>query len=205
MWKKQSCLLVGFLALMPLGCGQASGDQTGPVKYAFVLTPDELALARNLAESDLHIDGLPSGPRTVFIKVDLLPDSQAETAQRLVMVHHYRYQSDETICTMIDLNTHEILQREIHAHYPTALAPEEVEQAIRLARGDDRLRPLLEATPTKFDARPILYASPQEPLFGHRVVHLLMRQDGDYLVNPRVLVDLTAETVYLETSQENRK
>ena len=135
----------------------------------------------------------------MFIKVDLRPDSQAETTQRLVMVHHYRYQTDQTIFTMIDLHTHEILNREVAAHYPTGLAPAEVEHAIRLARADSRIRPLLDAIATTFDARPIQYAAPQEPLFGHRVVHLLMRQDGKDLVNPRVLVDLTTETVHLET------
>ena len=50
----------------------------------------------------------------------------------------------------------------------------------------------------KFEARPILYAGSHEPLFGHRVVHVLLRREGDYLMHPRVLVDLTTETVHLE-------
>jgi hypothetical protein len=198
MWQKIVRLLLGLAAVAPLGCAQASGDQTAQVRYPFVLTPEEIALARELAENDLPVDALPSGPRAVFIKVDLLPDKQAETSGRLVMVHHYRYQTDQTIFTMIDLHTHEILNREIVAHYPTGLAPAEVEHAIRLARADDRLRSLLEAIPTNFDARPIQYAAAHEPLFGHRVVHLLLRQDGNYLISPRVLVDLTTDRVFLE-------
>ena len=87
-----------------------------------MLTDEEIGLARALAEHDLTTHSLPSGPRNVFIKVDLLPDSQAESARRLVMVHHYRYPTDETIFTMIDLQTHEVLNRETYAHYPTALA-----------------------------------------------------------------------------------
>src|SRR5437870_4751313 len=101
MWKNISSFVLGVLALAPLGCGQANGDQASPVKFPFVLTPEEIGQARELAERDLPVPALPSGPRIVFVKVDLLPDSQAETTQRLVMVHHYRYPSDETIFTMI--------------------------------------------------------------------------------------------------------
>jgi hypothetical protein len=200
MWQKALLFFFASAALLPLGCGQASGDQTEtlPVHCPFVLTPEEVGLARQLAEADLIVDSLPSGPKTVFIKVELLPDSQADSQQRLVMVQHYRYQSDETIFTMIDLNTHDTLKREIAPHYPTALAASEVERAIQLARADGGLRPLLDIAPTRLEARPIQYAD-HEPLFGHRVVHLLLRRDGDYLVNPRVLVDLSTETVHLET------
>jgi hypothetical protein len=200
MWQRVFPLFFAVTALAPLGCGQASGDQTetAPVHYPFALTPEEVGLARRLAETDLIVDSLPSGPKTVFIKVELLPDSQADSQQRLVMVQHYRYQSDETIFTMIDLNTNDTLKREIAAHHPTALAPSEVERASQLARADGRLRPHLDIAPTRLEARPIQYAD-HEALFGHRVVHLLMRQDGNYLVNPRVLVDLTTETVHLET------
>jgi hypothetical protein len=198
MSQKMLHLLLGLMALMLVGCSQAIGDQTGRVQYPFVLTQEEISAARALAERDLMVDSLPSGPKTVFIKVDLLPDSQANTAQRLVMVHHYRYHADQTIFTMVDLNTHEILGRDIQVHYPTALAPAEMERALSLARADDRLRPLLQAGTTKLEARPIQYAAPEEPLFGHRVVHVLLRREGNYLVSPHVLVDLTNETIHMD-------
>jgi hypothetical protein len=198
MRQKMLHLLLALIALAPIACGQATGDQDGPVQYPFVLTAAEISAARALAEKDLMVESLPSGPKTVFIKVDLLPDTQANTAQRLVMVHHYRYHADQTIFTMVDLNTHEILSRDIQVHYPTALAPTEIERALGLARSDDRLRPLLQAGTTKLEARPIQYALPQEPFFGHRVVHVLLRREGNYVVSPRVLVDLTNETVNMD-------
>jgi hypothetical protein len=202
MRKRFSGLLLCVLPLAPLGCGRANGDPAAWVTYPFVLTEREVALGRELAERDLSVDGVPSGPRTLFIKMDLLPDSQAETTQRLVMVHHYRYGTDETIFTLVDLGAHEVLRREAHAHYPTALAPSEIDLAIDLAWRDERLRPLLETASSKFDARPILCPNPQQPLFGHRVVHLLLQQDGRHLASPRVLVDLSTETVHLETIQD---
>jgi hypothetical protein len=197
--RQKSCwYLFALASLLPVGCGQVSGDTARPIKYSFVLTAMELDRARMLAEQKLLDDASASDQETVFIKVDLLPNSQAETDQRLVMVHHYRYRNDQTIFTMIDLKANEVLSREVHEHYPTALAPVEVDYAIRLARADERLRPIFEAMPTKFDARPIQFANPHDPLFGHRVVHLLMRQAGNYLLGPRVLVDLTAESVHLD-------
>lgn len=205
MWKALARLMLGLAAGAALGCGQVSGDQTSPVQYPFVLTHEEIGLARELAEKDWHDSTLPSGPRHVFIKVDLLPDSQAETRQRLVMVHHYSYPTDETIFTMVDLTTHTIMSREVVAHFPTALAPVEVEHAIEVARHDGRLGPILDATPTSFEARPLQYANPHDPLFGHRVVHLLMRQHGAYLTQPRVLVDLNTDTVHLEAKHEPRE
>ena len=69
---------------------------------------------------------------------------------------------------------------------------------MELARGDDRLQPLLKAMPTSLEARPIQYAAPDEPFFGHRMVHVLLRREGNYLMTPRVLVDLTTETVHLD-------
>jgi hypothetical protein len=204
MWQKLPRLILGGLLLAPLGCGQASGDQPSPIPYPFILSPDEIGLAREMAEKDWHAAEHPASFKTLFIKVDLLPESQAETNQRLVMVHHYQYSGDRTILTMIDLHSRQILKREILDHYPTALAPTEIEQATRLARADPRLKPILDLLPTHFDARPIQYAAAGEPLFGHRVVHLLMRHDRNYLVNPQVYVDLTTETVSLETNTPNQ-
>jgi hypothetical protein len=203
MWQKLLRSVIGLMALAPVGCGQASGDQPGPIPYPFILSQAEIGLARDLAEKDWHLAEHPASFKTLFIKVDLLPDSQAETNQRLVMVHHYQYSGDRTILTMIDLHSRQILKREILDHYPTALAPIEVEQAIRLASADPRLKPMLDLMPTHFDARPIQYAVPGEPLFGHRVVHLLMRHDRDYVVNPQVYVDLTTDTVHLESNTQN--
>ena len=202
MWQKLLRSFIALAALIPVACGQASGDPPGPAKYPFSLSQAEIDFARSLAEKDLPPAEHQSGYRTLFIKVDLLPDSQAETSKRLVMVHQYQYPHDQTILTMIDLRAKEVLKREILEHYPTALAPVEVEEAIGLARGDVRLGPLVNLKPTHFDARPIQYAVPGEPLFGHRVVHLLMRHGGDYLVNPQVFVDLTTRTVHLEVNTQ---
>lgn len=198
MSRKFRFLAIGLIVMNSVGCSQAEGEPVRPVAYPFVLTPAEIAQARELAEKDWHAGHVQSGPRTVFVKVELLPDSQGDSAHRLVMVQHYRYGSDETIFTMIDLRAHAIVQRETHAHYPTALAQVEVDRATALAQTDARLKPILDIAPTHFEARPIQHADRHHALFGHRLVHLQLMQGRNALTTPHVLVDLTTESVHLE-------
>jgi hypothetical protein len=171
--------------------------------YPFTLSDQEIGQARRLAERHLAIDASPLSPReqVFFIKVELLPDSQAETSQRLVMVTHYRYRDDETVHSMIDLGQHQVLKVETHQHFPTGLAAEESQRAEELARRDERLQPLLEtATPAiRLLPRPLQFSQPDEAFFGHRMVQLLLLQGDVYLPSPHVLVDLTTETIHLTT------
>jgi hypothetical protein len=192
-------LLLAVLTLLPVACGRAQGDQAIEPLPPFVLTAQEIQLTRALAEEKLAIIPEPSHPldRTCFIKIDLLPDSQAETQQRQVMVHHYRYRDDVTILTMVDLNRAEVLSVENKAHYPTALCQEELARAERLTRADARVKSILDArsTPVFFEGRPQQITDQADPRFDHRLVLWSLRSDGGYLTGPRVLVDLTTETV----------
>ncbi len=186
--------LFPLLLVGAVGCGRVQGDQQ-PAP-AFVLSAEEVRLARELAERPMPAQAGSLQERVYLIKVDLLPEAQAESGQRRVMVHHYRYQGDETVFTMIDLRTHEVLKVETASHYPTGLASEEKERAAELARQDVRVRPFVE-NGAEFDYRPLQFAAGSER-FGHRVVHVLLRGADGYFSQPRVLVDLTTESVHLE-------
>lgn len=175
-----------------LGCARVEGDSERR-SPPFVLGSDEIQLARELAEARL---GPASPERVFFIKADLLPETHAETGLRRVMVQHYRYDGDETVFTMVDLRALEVRQVEIEPHYPTALAAEENLRAEQLAGRDERVRPLLE-NGVRLDYRPIQASSADDPLFGHRVVHLMLRSADGYLSRPRVLVDLTTGQVHI--------
>lgn len=194
--------IFAFLALLPLACARLEGSDEQDARPPFELSADEIRLARELAERHLDIPQNPASPmdRVVFAKIDLLPDSQAVTNQRQVIVQHYRYRGDATILTTIDLNRLEVLGVETIAHFPTALAREELDRAERMARADVRLRPIFEMPnlPLRVEGRPIQFAFPHEPLFGHRVVHLLLRDGNSYLNRPRVLIDLSTEAVLVD-------
>jgi hypothetical protein len=195
-------VFLGLLALAPIACGSIQGNDEGQARPPYELSPDEIRLARDLSERDLHIPEAIHSPleRVVFTKIDLLPDFRAGTGMRQVIVHHYRYRNDEVVLTTVDLNRREVLSVETIPHFPTALAREETERAERLARADARLKQVFEmpGRTLAIDFRPIQAAKEQDRLFGHRVVHLLLRQGNDYLSRPRILVDLTNETVMVD-------
>jgi len=195
-------MFLGLLAVTPLACGNLQGNQDERRLAPYELSENEVRVARELAERDMHLPVHIHSPleRVVFVKIDLLPDSRAGTSMRQVIVQHYRYRNDDVVLTTVDLNRLEVLSMETIPHFPTALAPEEMQRAERLARADVRLKSVfgMPGRTLALEGRPIQSANSQEPLFGHRVVHLLLRQGNDYLSRPRVLVDLTTETVLLE-------
>lgn len=193
--------LFALLALLPLACGRAQGDQEGETPPPFVLTAREIQLARDLAEEPLGLVAEPSHPlqRICFVKIDLLPDSQAQTEQRLVMVHHYRYQGDATILTLVDLRKAEVVRVETLVHYPTALAEEELVRAERLARADARVRAMIDARPdAHLEARPLQITDMADSRFGHRLVRWHLRTSAGYVAGQSLLFDLTTETVTLD-------
>jgi Cu2+-containing amine oxidase len=180
---------------------QENGVHPAPALPPFELSADEVRTARDLAELGIaqapHPDSLHD--RTYFTKVELLPDSQAQTKQRLVLVTHYRYRGDEAILSMVDLNRHEVVKVETVPHLPTPLAPEEVARAQQLARTDPQLAEVFNTQGLKVEAK-VLYVPQHDPLFGHRVVALLFSTGGNYLRGPEVLVDLTPETLRIDAN-----
>jgi hypothetical protein len=196
--------LLVLLALAPVACGTAQGDQEREPLAPFELSADEVAAARALAEEGLGRpgDGLSPSARVYFIKVELLPDGRADTDQRKVMVTHYRYDGDETVHTFVDLNRGEVFDVQRKPHFPTALAREEVARAEKLARADARLTELFRSHGGKLtvEARPIRPASERDPLHGRRLALLSFNAGTHYPSASRVVVDLTNDTVQVETT-----
>src|SRR4051812_20224452 len=82
-------LLLGGTVLGALGYGHLTNQPRDeqPQLYPFELSAAEVQQARARAEANPAL----SHGRTVFVKVELLPDSRAGTGQRQVTVTHYRY------------------------------------------------------------------------------------------------------------------
>jgi hypothetical protein len=186
-------------ALVPAGCSGAPGEEADP-PAPFELRPGEIQLARQLAEAHLPADaGDGSAGKVVFVKVELLPEAQAQSAERRALVIHYRYRSDETIHTFIDLKRVDVFHRDVHRHFPTPLAEEEIARAAELARANPQLARLFEAEKgLQLEYVPTRVTGHGDPLFGHRLVNVLLRSGANYLIAPRVVVDLTEETVLVE-------
>jgi hypothetical protein len=201
-WFRGNALLA-LLALLPVACGRAHGEQETEAVPAYELTAEEIRAARELAERDLvrPEDRDSLGGKVVFTKVELLPDSRAQTAQRLVTVTHYRYRGNEAVLTTVDLNTRQVVHVAADPNQPTPLAQEEFARALELAKADGRLAAFWaqRTADTAVEAKVSHYPA-GDPLHGRRTVVLLVREGRNYLTNPQVTVDLTSETVHVETA-----
>lgn len=196
------CLVWVPLALLPIACRTAQGDQDREVLAPFELSADEIQFARELAERDLARPEQVESPdaKIVFSKIELLPEAQAQTKERRVLVAHYRYPGDETIHTYIDLNRGEVFHTDILPHFPTPLAKSELTRAEELARADRRLQSVLTEHGANLHLEFLVTRalSRDDPAWGHRLVNVSLRVGAAYLSSPRVTVDLTNETVHVE-------
>jgi hypothetical protein len=186
-----------LLAFVPVACGRAEGDQQA-AEAVSGLSETEIRLARHVAEQRLSPPANPLD-RIYYIKVDLLPVAFADSPERRVNVIHYRYYGDETVITTVDLHNLDVLRVVTHRHMPTALAAEEVARAERLARADERTQGLFSGKVT-IEARPVHAASADDPFFGRRVIHLLLRDGAHYRTEPHILVDLNHDVVLIDES-----
>ena len=200
-------------ALVPVilaGCSPAMGDEE-LASPALGLAYDEIQAARKLAEKQIPADS-SSDSKPVHIKTELLPQSQADSGKRQVLVVHYQYHGDLTYLTVLDLMTREVVKTDEHFHFPTALAPEEVQRAEALARRNLRAMAHLEAARhgglaietnstddriVRMEAVPFQTIDASDPLFHHRVVEFQLVRDGFRLRMAPIRVDLTNETIHI--------
>lgn len=194
--------------LWALGLLQGSyaqiGDRPAPATAGEALSEEESRSAQALAEGALHRRGrLRRTGRTPLVQADLYRDKEGEKEKppsRRAMVTHYRYDDDAAIVTILDLTRQEVVRVEEIPHLPVPLSLEEFERARELAFSDASVRSALPdgGEPPVVEALLIRGESPDDPIFGHRVVRLLFRHGADYLSQPTVTVDLTDERVRVE-------
>lgn len=185
---------------MALGLVQQSQAQrtlVGPE-----LTPEEVQVARSVADPAVRAAFVTRGP-LYLVAVERFRDKLAEerdSLARFAVVTHYRYDGDLAIRTVVSLPRRAVVRTDTAAHAPTPLAPEELARARELALADSRVRETLgsHVNDVVVEALVVRTASPRDPLFGRRVVRLLFRVGRDYMRDPVVLVDLTAERVVVE-------
>lgn len=197
-------LLFSWLWASGLLEGSHAGIGDPPARTADApLTREERRSAEALAEAALHRRGLRGGGRLPRVDADLYRDKEAERAgeeTRKAMVTHYRYDDDTAIVSVLDLIRREVVRVEEIPHLPVPLSEEEFERARELALSDRSVRSALPdgGEPPVVEALVVRAESPDDPIFGRRVVRLLFRQGADYLREPAVTVDLTDEQVRVE-------
>jgi hypothetical protein len=212
-----AAVLLALVAPRPLDGQEPAGKQAGGLP-----TTTQRA-ARRLAEGNkdfqdgltrqeqLSLVGKPRdidpGERIYFTKAEATAEKEdgskprdVNAAPRTVVLTYYRYKTDEAIVTTVNLATKEVVKVAHIAHLPTPLAEEEVTEAKDLAMKNDQVKKALQGYGDKVEVGVLVpQVGKDDPKFGHRLAVLMFRVGKDYLVSPRVLVDLTKQTVEVET------
>lgn len=184
------------------------------------LTPEETELAARIADSDSRVRESLGVGRVQLIAVEFLAlkspiyretrEPEQLNIGRHAAVVFYRYDSDEGVHVVVDLERRavgEITRMEGRA---VPLATAEVAEAFNLALRDERVRGLLGARAGEFrvagveraenrvEALRIVAPALKDPCHRHRCLALLFRRPEGYITGTSVTVDLTAQTVRAE-------
>ena len=187
------------------------------------LTPEETELAARIADSDSRVRESLGAGRVQLIAVEFLAlkspiyretrEPEQLNIGRHAAVVFYRYDSDEGVHVVVDLERRavgEITRMEGRA---VPLATAEVAEAFNLALRDERVGGLLGARAGEFrvagvaggeraenrvEALRIVAAALKDPCHRHRCLALLFRRPEGYITGTFVTVDLTAQTVRAE-------
>jgi hypothetical protein len=187
------------------------------------LTPEEIALATSLADADSRVEESLGHGRTQLIQVQFvalkLADGKStqerELSRRHAAVLFYRYDTDQGIYVVIDLQQRSIGEITKLEGRAVPLAVEEVSRAFALALLNKRVRTLLGPEANKFgvaglptgaaaqnrvEGLRVMTTSPRDPCYRHRCIELHFRKREGYLPATSVMVDLSAQKVKVQNT-----
>ena len=213
-----TCRLLLNIALVILFMnGQAKAqslpDLTEVLRVAKVsapLTAEERAIAIQRAEESLRAKKLLPDRKTFLTFVQTHRNATLEKKgifERHALLTYYRYAGDVGILVYVNLTRQKVESVEQLPHFLAPLAPAELARARELVLSEPRLRNVLQPLRDQLTIEALLtrIPDPKNPLFGHRLVHLLFRVGPRYLTaQGLVLVDLTTEQVIIQTSPERQ-
>lgn len=167
------------------------------------LTTIEQDQARRLAASAVEQRALVVRRPVVIGRVELLRakgEDGEPSAERHALVTLYRYEGDLGILAAVNLAKQAVVSLDTVPGLPVPLAQEEFDRARTLALADPEVRRSLGGDADRVVIEPLVLrtSDTSDSLYSRRVVRLLFRIGQDYLSDPIVLVDLTAERVLLE-------
>lgn len=171
------------------------------------LTPAEHARAIALAEPQAAISSASAlhpaatSARTSQNRV-VVTDVQAvgvdKTSERLAVVTSYQYEGNLTINRLVDLNSGRVLEEDSIQNGGARFTNVEQQYARELLMADDRIRRLVEPLggTAQFTFLLTTTPDPNNPLYGKRVVNVLISTPDGYLTEvPRISINLTDAAV----------
>jgi len=188
------------------------------------LTPEEIALAMSVAGADARVKESLGRGRNQFIQVQFVGIKSAtdgKTAlepfelKRHAAVLFYRYDTDQGIYVVIDLQQRSVGEITIVDGRSVPLARAEVSRALALALRNRQLRTLLGPQVNEFEdiglqtrdglqhrveGLRVIATSLRDPCYKHRCIELHFRKREGYVPAASVTVDLSAEKVKVQNT-----
>ena len=126
-------------------------------------------------------------------------DKGATGPEEVVEVLYYKYEGGVTLRAALDGRTGDLLELEELKAYPTPLADEEIQEAIRLAKEkSNAVRQVVSSAPEGslgVYAMPTVISLPSDLRYGHRIVLVTVYPKAGSQPSAMVEVDLTQKTV----------
>lgn len=220
-----STTVLATVNLTPLRTIKVFGSKSVPVVQQRVqpldpLTPEELETARQVANADQRVKAALGAGRQRLIHVDFFAMKPADTSgapQRLQIGRHarvlyYRYEGDQGIDVVVDLQRRAVVSVTRIEGVAVPLAAEEISDAFNIAIRNDGVRNLLgprlnefrvaltaaDRPETRVEGLRVIATSPRDPCYRRRCIYLLFLDRGRYLAGTKVTVNLTAQTTRVE-------
>jgi Cu2+-containing amine oxidase len=221
LFPRSTILLPLSIAVLCLATAATSGFQDKPYQPLDPLTPQEMETAAQVASADQRVKSTLAGGRQKLIRVQFLalkPAKSVADDERIQIGRHaevlfYRYEGDEGVHVIVDLEKKAVIAVKKIEGRAVPLSSAEVNDAFQLAARNERVRALVGARMNLFKVanleageRPedrveglrVVATSRRDPCYRHRCVDLLFHTSEGYLAGIAVTVDLTAQTVRAE-------
>lgn len=186
-----------LVAVASAACASTSDGGALP----FEVTDEERGRALDLLREQDAFRSLDAGGVTYLVDIQVLRDKERE-GERELLIAHYRTKDDLAILSRVNLTRDEVVSVESRPHMALPLSPEEFELARELALADDRVRRLVRGRDVVVESQLSRTSDPDDPLFGHRLVNILLHGPEGYLEVRTLLVDLTTGQVTVELEDE---
>jgi Cu2+-containing amine oxidase len=204
-------LRAGALGLvLTVGIMAGAGAQDHPASGLSIpqssLTDAEHARAIALAQpqaaistaSALHPDSARNSGSNRVVVTDVQAVGVDKTSERLAVVTLYEYENNTTINRLVDLNNGRVVEEDRIQNGGARFTNVEQQYARELLLGDERVRRLIEPLggTESFNFLLTTTPDPSNPLFGKRVVNVLISTPEGYLTEvPRISINLTDASV----------
>ena len=170
------------------------------------LTDAEHARAIALAEpqstvstaSALHPDSARNTGTNRVVVTDVQAVGVDKVNERLAVVTSYQYEGNITINRLVDLNSGRVVEEDRIQNGGARFTNVEQQYARELLMGDERVRRLIEPLQGRESFNFLLTTTPDpnNPLYGKRVVNVLISTPEGYLTEiPRISINLTDAAV----------